>query len=75
MLGFSSQMRAFVKTATKIVQVNHGQLLVLFIWRYSSPFYCGFYQVVTEDQFAGHQGSDLFDMEKTKPKLVFTDNK
>ena len=68
-------MRAFVKTATKIVQVNHGQLLVLFIWRSSSPFYCGFYQVVTEDQFAGHQGSDLFDMEKTKAKLVFTDNK
>ena len=28
------------------------------------------FQVVTEDQFAGHQGPDLFDTEKTKPKLV-----
>ena len=25
---------------------------------------------MTEDQFTGHQGSDLFDIEKTKPKLV-----
>lgn len=29
------------------------------------------FKVVTEDQFAGHQGPDLFDTEKTKPKLVF----
>lgn len=28
------------------------------------------FQVVTEDQFAGHQGPDLFDTDKARPKLV-----
>lgn len=32
------------------------------------------FQVVTEDQFAGHQGPDLFDAEKTKLKLVLLTN-
>lgn len=31
-------------------------------------FYFFIFQIVTEDQFAGHQGPDLFDPEKTKMK-------